>query len=91
MPNAEPSLASDLLKAALGAIVGFALAQFVNFAKVIRDWVLRPRLRIEQGKKYHLLWHGVQSDEDDDVAEKYFGFIVRNVGRSVATGFAFRF
>jgi hypothetical protein len=79
----------DLWKAAIGAIIGFALAQTVNGATLLWNWFYRSKLVIEPIKKNVLLSHSTQT-RDGLLSEKYFGFKVRNEGRSVATGVRFQ-
>jgi hypothetical protein len=81
---------SDLLKSGLGAIIGFALAQFVNFAKLGWDWWRRPKLKIEHSETNCLLSHSTVLSSGQWVEEKYYGFDVRNTGKRVATGVQFQ-
>jgi hypothetical protein len=82
---------SDLWKSGGGAIIGFFLAQFVNFATLFWTWWNRPKLVIEIiNDKNHLLSHTAQVSAEETADETYYGFAVRNVGRSIATGVRFQ-
>jgi hypothetical protein len=80
----------DLVQPGLGAIVGFALAQFLNFAKLCWDRLNRPRFRFETTDNCRILSHSVQLGGNDYAREETFGFTVRNVGRTTATGVRFQ-
>lgn len=67
-----------IVESGTGAIIGFFLAQIVNFAKIFRDWFNRPKLVIESRHTNWLL----ESTERHTV----YGFCVRNKGRTIATG-----
>ncbi len=85
---------SDFLKSGLGGVIGFALAQFVNLAKVARDWLMRPRLRIEPvsggSNGWRILMHSAQVGRDEFLREETYGFYVHNIGRTIATGVRFQ-
>lgn len=76
---------------AIGAVIGFVLAQLVSGAKIARDWWSRPRLRIETLSSSHqVLAHSTQISQIGYVEERKFAFIVRNAGRSVAEAVQFQ-
>jgi hypothetical protein len=78
---------AELLKSGVGGAVGFLLAQLVNVAKVCRDRWLEPKLVIEvKGQNSRLLSHTVEAPHGQYLKEEIYGFSVRNIGRSVATG-----
>lgn len=82
----------DLLKSGIGAVLGFALAQVVNASAIGWRWFMRPKLLIEvsaDGENI-LLDHTAQLDAQTMAQEKYFGFYVRNSGRSIATNVRFQ-
>jgi hypothetical protein len=85
---------SDFLKSGLGAVIGFALAQFVNLVKVARDWLMRPRLRIEPvsggSNGWRILMHSAQVNRGEFLEEETYGFYVHNIGRTIATGVRFQ-
>lgn len=75
------------LKSFLGAIVGFLLAQLVNFAKLAYNWWRRPRLVIEQvNDGNRILSHSTQVNRGEWADEVYYGFRVRNAGKRIALG-----
>lgn len=77
----------DLIKSGIGAILGFVLAQFVNFARIIYEWWNQPKLMIEPvGKNCVLLAHGAEAGNGQIYDEEIFGFYIRNIGRRIATG-----
>jgi hypothetical protein len=80
----------DFITPALGAIVGFVLAQFVSVGKFLRDIYIKPKLKIETSQSYLLLSHVAQVAGGEMAGEKYFGFTVRNVGKRIATGVRFQ-
>jgi hypothetical protein len=82
----------DLLRSGLGAIIGFALAQTVNIAKVAGEWLVRPRLRIEAIDKdsWRILTHHAEAANGETYEEETYGFYVRNAGRRIATGVRFQ-
>ena len=78
---------SDLFKSGLGAMLGFALAQVLNIAKLVYDSIVQPRLRIEKvGGAWRVLSHSTEAAHGALYKEEIFSFSVRNVGRRVATG-----
>lgn len=79
---------TDFTKSALGAVVGFALAQLVNLASVIRAWWRRPLLGIEPMD--YILSHNTMIDGGVFQDEVIYGFNVRNDGKTVATGVQFQ-
>jgi hypothetical protein len=85
---------SDLLQSGIGAVIGFALAQAVNLAKLGRDWLVAPRLEIDGGDNdYVVLDHSDYLEPGHSaelVKEKLYGFYVRNTGRRIATGVRFQ-
>ena len=69
----------------IGAIVGFALAQLINGAKIIlngvkiiREWYTRPKLVIEPCCENSV----IETTEHHTI----YGFSIRNAGRRIATG-----
>jgi hypothetical protein len=80
----------DLIKSGLGAIIGFALAQFVNVVKLGWDWWRKPKLKIEHSETNCLLSHTTALSSGEMAGEKYYGFEVRNTGWRVATGVQFQ-
>ncbi len=83
---------SDLLKSALGAVIGFFLAQVVNLAKIAWDIYRRPRLVITHpdSKNWRVLMHDAQVGLGETYAEEIYAFYVCNVGRRIATGVRFQ-
>lgn len=80
----------DLLKSGMGAIIGFALAQIVNFSQIGWRWWRRPVLKIESIRGDYLLMEHITEVAPGEYAEaKEFGFVVRNTGRGIATGVQF--
>ena len=76
----------DYVKGAVGSVIGFALAQAVNLAKVGREWWRRPKLHIEfYNTDAQTLRHHVDAGHDI-VEEIVYGFTIRNSGRSMAEG-----
>lgn len=67
--------------------MGFALAQVLNISKLLHDWVVQPRLRIEKvGGTWRILSHSTEVVSGELCKEEIFGFYVRNIGRRAATG-----
>jgi hypothetical protein len=70
--------------------MGFLLAQLVNLSVMCRKRWLRSKLAILTLDASLIISHIAQIDVGEVAEEKYFGFNVRNVGRSVATGVRFQ-
>lgn len=81
---------ADLIKSGAGAVVGFTLAQLVSLAAIIRKWKLRPKLEIQEIENALLLSHTSQISASETAEEMYFGFKVKNAGRTIATGVRFQ-
>ena len=78
---------SNVLASAMGAIIGFVLAEIFSLVKLIRMWWTRPRLVIDVGHdNCQILSHGVPTGSGEMYDEKIFGFQIRNAGRRIATG-----
>lgn len=75
---------NDFLKAALGAIVGFSLAQIVNLARLAYDHWRRPKLALEANEGALILSHSEQTESYEYRRVDHFGFSVRNIGRMPA-------
>lgn len=75
----------SLIQSAAGAVIGFALAQVVNVAKVIINFLYAPKLRIKTTQNCRLLDHHVEQGLGQRRHEIEFGFDVLNIGRRVAT------
>jgi hypothetical protein len=80
----------DILKAALGAVAGFVLAQLVNLARVLREWFTEPRLAIEMFPNCLLMFGDIKIDGGKTVRNTHYGFMVRNTGRRIAAGVRFQ-
>ncbi len=81
----------DLLKSALGAVIGFTLAQIVSVGSFLRTWYLRALLEIDVGtNNATLLSHGMSSEHGEMYTEEIYGFRVRNVGRQIALNVRFQ-
>jgi hypothetical protein len=80
----------DLFKSGAGAVIGFALAQVVNIAKVSVEWVRRPKLKIETVGENHILLAHLAETEQEPMEEIVYGFYVHNVGRRIATNTRFQ-
>jgi hypothetical protein len=80
-------MTDDFVRASLGAVVGFTLAQLVNFAKIGWSYWRQPRLTIQEYAPY-ILSHYTEltSDSAEMAKEIIFGFEVLNRGRSMARG-----
>ena len=74
----EWKMLEGYVESGIGAIVGFALAQLFNGAKMIREWYTRPKLVIESCHENAVL----ETTEHHTI----YGFSVRNSGRGIATG-----
>jgi hypothetical protein len=82
---------SDLIKSGIGAVLGFALAQFVDLGRLLSAWIMRPRLVIESPyDNWLVLSHSVEIGSGELCDEEVYGFNVRNVGRRIATGVHFQ-
>jgi hypothetical protein len=81
---------SDLLKSGLGAIVGFLLAQFVDVAGLIWKRVRRSKLKIELMANNVIMAHTTMFSATDEGREEVYAFVVRNVGKKIATGVRFQ-
>lgn len=82
---------ADLFKSGIGGLVGFLAAQLVNFAKLICDWWMKPRLVIEwPDDSWRILSHGTEAGHGEIYDENIYGFYVRNVGRRIATRVRFQ-
>jgi hypothetical protein len=81
----------NLIKPALGAVIGFVLAQLVNVGKLIWAQFTAPRLKIEYVRDdWEILSHTKQLALGEYAKEVQYGFRVRNVGRRIATGVRFQ-
>tara|TARA_Y100001947_G_C10292649_1_gene283581 strand:- start:702 stop:989 length:288 start_codon:yes stop_codon:yes gene_type:complete len=81
----------DLAKSGFGAVLGFFLAQLVNLARVYRDERRKPKLAIEPDETPSLvLSHTKEISPWEPYREKVYGVVVRNTGRSIATGVHFQ-
>ena len=75
---------NDYAKGAIGSVIGFALGQTVNLAKLWNDRRRRPRLHIEfDDDNARTLTHHTDT-EHGWVEEITYGFKVRNSGLSMA-------
>ena len=81
---------SDLLKSGLGAIVGFLLAQFVDVANLIWKRVKRSKLKIELMASNVIMAHTIMFSPTEEGREEVYAFVVRNVGKKIATGVRFQ-
>jgi hypothetical protein len=71
----------------IGVVVGFALAQLMDLAKLAYWWLMKPRLEIQQvGDRGILLDHSEEIASGEVVREIIYGFFVRNCGRRMARG-----
>lgn len=77
----------DIFKSGVGAVIGFALAQLVNVAKLCWERWTEPKLVIElANERCVLVSHGVEASHGQILDETIYGFYVRNTGRRIATG-----
>lgn len=80
---------AEYIQGAIGAVVGFTLAQLVNVAKLLLDWCLKPRLKIEASEDCRALHHTAQT-EHGYLDEEIYAFSVSNKGFRIATGVRFQ-
>lgn len=81
----------DLLKAGLGAVIGFGLAQAASLAKLLWRVLTSPQLTIkERGAAAAFLIHEAEISQGESAREEVYGFTVRNTGRAVATDVRFQ-
>ena len=73
-----------LISSGIGAIVGFLLAQIFNIGVLIYKYYRKPILTIEHSDTYTLLSQPDISFWEEKVGEIYYGFSVKNTGRSVS-------
>ena len=72
---------TKLIQPAIGAIIGFSLAQLVNLAGIVWNWWKRPKLVIGE----------IVSIPSDDPTDAFsYTFSVKNTGRSIATSVKFQ-
>lgn len=76
--SVRADVSEGYVEAGIGAVVGFVLAQLINAAKLLREWYTRPKLVIESRHEHSVL----------EISERhtFYGFSIRNTGRSIATG-----
>ena len=72
---------TKLIQPAIGAIIGFSLAQLVNLAGIGWNWWRRPKL---------FLGDVVEIPSDDPTDACSYTFSVKNTGRSIATSVQFQ-
>lgn len=81
----------DLARAAIGAVIGFVLAQLVNVAVIVWKWCRRPRLVIELANgSGRILSHVDEVQRGEYLRKIVYGFYVRNKGPQIATGVRFQ-
>jgi len=81
---------NDLWKPGLGAIIGFLLAQFVDVAVLIWGRWRRSKLTIELMASNVIMAHTVMFSPTEEGREEVYAFVVRNVGKKIATGVRFQ-
>jgi hypothetical protein len=84
---------SEFVKPAIGAGLGFVLAQVFNLAKLIHERIMRPKLRIfdPKGRNWQFLMQLVEAEKGKKrIEERRYGFCVCNYGHRIATGVRFQ-
>lgn len=81
---------SEIWSSAVGAVIGFALAEFVSGTKLAWGWLRRPRLAIVEDGQYCILSDAEEVASGQLLDREIYGFDVRNAGRRIATNVRFQ-
>jgi len=74
----------SIITPALGGIVGFILAQFVNIAKIVVLWWRRPRFAFDYVQPDMMILSDSEETEHGPVGRNKYGFTIQNRGRTPA-------